>query len=92
MDSSPILPLPDGERDAAMIGGTLCLMSCYLQHRHPAYAARIAKNLASLADSATLSAELRTICDRLARRWDTLREDAERVAHEVPPYDRRTLQ
>lgn len=69
--SSPADPRPE-----AVIAGTLCLMSCYVQHPVPLYADRVAANLALMARADTLSPELRTICRRLAERWDAIRADA----------------
>ena len=81
-------PRPD-----AMIAGTLCLMSCYAQHASPAYAARIAENLRRLAVVATLTAEFRAVCRRMADRWSVLEEEARsRAVAGVPASDGRTLQ
>jgi hypothetical protein len=88
-------PLPvraEDDRDAAIVAGTLCLMSCFAQHPHPSYAARIAGNLADLATSVDASAEFRTVCDRLAQRWWTLHAEAKRRCAGAPPPDRRPLQ
>jgi len=68
--------LPRDARPEAVIAGTLCLMSCYVQHPVPLYADRVAANLAQMAQTAALSPELRTICRRLAERWDAIRADA----------------
>lgn len=86
------LPHAD-ERPDAMIAGTLCLMSCYAQHPVPDYAARIAGNLAALADAGTLTAEFRSVCRRMAERWHALEVDARcRCAGGAPVRDERTLQ
>jgi hypothetical protein len=75
-----------------VIAGTLCLMSCFVQHRLPLYAERIAKNLQLLAGDLSLTAEMRTLCDRLANRWDGICADAARqVALTGPPADARAL-
>ena len=66
----------DGLRPDAVIAGTLCLMSCYTQHPVAAYAEKVAANLTLMAAFAELSPELRTICARLARRWDAIRAEA----------------
>lgn len=63
-------------RAAAIVAGTLCLMSCYVQHPTPLYADRIVGNLHRIARHGDLSPELRTICGRLADRWDVIRRDA----------------
>ncbi len=73
-------PPIDEARPEAMIAGTLCLMSCYVQHPVPLYAEKVAANLARMAQIATLSPELRTICCRLADRWDSIRDDAHQRA------------
>lgn len=78
--------------DAAVIGGTLCLMSCFAQHAHPAYAARIASNLDRLAASPAVSAELRTVCRRLAERWHVFHAEAVERSVARAPDDARTLQ
>lgn len=76
----------------AVLAGTLCLMSCFVQHRLPLYAERIASNLHVLALDAALTAEMRTLCERLAMRWNRVRTDA---LHEVmrtgTPSDARSL-
>lgn len=61
---------------AAMVAGTLCLMSCYVQHPVAIYADRVAGNLQRIAHHDGLSPELRAICRRLADRWDVIRHDA----------------
>lgn len=83
---------PD-QRPAAMIAGTLCLMSCYAQHPAPLYAARIADNLSRLALSDSLTAEFRSVCRRMADRWSALEADArERCACGARIRDERSLQ
>ncbi len=74
----------------AVIAGTLCLMSCYVAHPAPVYADRVAANLAGLAQFATLTPELRSICQRLATRWEAIRADAQARSHagEKPPDGR----
>ena len=66
----------DDARPDAVIAGTLCLMSCYVAHPAPIYADLVAANLARMARFATLTPELRTICKRLAGRWDAIRARA----------------
>ena len=66
----------DDARPDAVIAGTLCLMSCYVQHPVALYADRIAANLNRMAQLPVLSPELRTICRRLAERWDGIRSGA----------------
>jgi hypothetical protein len=56
----------------AVIAGTLCLMSCYVQQPVAIYAERVADNLTRMAGIAGLSPELRTICRRLAQRWEDM--------------------
>ena len=65
----------DGTPDA-VIAGTLCLMSCYVQNPVPIYAERVAGNLETMARLADLSPELRTICRRLADRWEGILNDS----------------
>ena len=85
---APDEPLPD-----AIIAGTLCLMSCYAQHPAPAYAVRIAENLARLADATTRSAEFRAVCRRMAKRWTALHAEAQRLSERgVAIPDARVLQ
>lgn len=64
----------------AVVAGTLCLMSCYAQHPIAAYAARVADNLARLADDAQLTPELRTVCARLAERWSAIGQSGSAAA------------
>lgn len=68
--------LDAGRSPEAVIAGTLCLMSCYTQNPAVVYADRVAANLARMASFAQLSPELRTICARLALRWDAIRAEA----------------
>jgi hypothetical protein len=82
----------DDARPEALIAGTLCLMSCYAQHASPAYAARVADNLARLAGAIALTPEFRTVCQRMAARWRALEDAARRAAELAPIADRRTLQ
>ncbi|MCC6194618.1 MAG: hypothetical protein IT518_09145 [Burkholderiales bacterium] len=60
----------------AVIAGTLSLMSCYVQHPAAVYAERVADNLARIAQLASLSPEMRTVCRRLAQRWQAIRDEA----------------
>jgi len=79
-------------RPESVIAGTLCLMSCFVQHRLPLYAERIAENLRLLAADASLTAEMRTLCERLAVRWNAISADAAReVAAAGPPADARAV-
>lgn len=66
--------LPDPPPDAveAVVAGTLCLMSCYAGDPRPHHAERIAGNLARLADDPAVTAAMRTVCRRLAERWDAI--------------------
>lgn len=83
--------LPPDERPEAVIAGTLCLMSCYVQHPVPIYAERVAANLERMTHLPALSAELRSICRRLSARWQVLRgeADARALAREEVPDARR---
>jgi hypothetical protein len=83
------IPEPHPE---AVIAGTLCLMSCYVQHPVALYAERVADNLNRMAHFTNLSPELRTICRRLADRWEHIRSAAhERAIAGVPACDERAL-
>lgn len=62
----------------AIVAGTLCLMSCYARTPTPAQAERIANNLAMLGNNPAVSDEMRTLCRRLAERWDALALEASR--------------
>lgn len=76
----------------AVIAGTLCLMSCYVQHPVALYAGCVADNLNRMAEFPNLSPELRTICRRLADRWEHIRSAAhERAASGVAARDERAL-
>ncbi|MCC7039233.1 MAG: hypothetical protein IT516_02860 [Burkholderiales bacterium] len=84
---------PNDDHPDAVIAGTLCLMSCFAQHPAPAYAARIAGNLARLSTAGTLTPEFRSVCRRMARRWCALEADARgRCACGATVADERTLQ
>ena len=62
----------DGQRGEALMAGTLCLMSCFADRPRPAFGRKVAENLRLLAQHGEYSAELRTILERLASRWDRL--------------------
>jgi hypothetical protein len=82
----------NGSRPDAVIAGTLCLMSCYMQHPVASYADKVAANLSRMAAFAELSPELRTICARLARRWDAIRAEAHlRAANGTSVGDERAM-
>ena len=83
---------PVEARLAAVIAGTLCLMSCYRQYPLALHAERIAANLELLAANAALSGELRDVCRRLAERWEAIVADARhRALHNGAPADQRAL-
>jgi hypothetical protein len=86
-------PTPNEEaRPEAIIAGTLCLMSCFVQHPATVYADRVASNLALMAQLAALSPEMRAVCQRLSKQWDAIRRDADpRVAANGPAIDERSL-
>ena len=76
MPETPVAAANDDTRPDSVIAGTLCLMSCYVQHPVALYADRISANLHRMARFPVLTPELRTICRRLAERWDGIRSDA----------------
>jgi hypothetical protein len=76
----------------AVIAGTLCLMSCYVQHPVPLYAERVTNNLNRMAKSSALTPELRTICRRLAERWDVIQQSArQRIEGGEPAPEQRAF-
>jgi hypothetical protein len=79
---------PPAER---VIAGTLCLMSCFTQHRLPVYAARIAGNLRILAADAHLTPEMRALCHRLSSRWQRIHDHSSQAAGRGRPPDGRRL-
>jgi hypothetical protein len=82
---------PD-ESAAAVVAGTLCLMSCFSQHPLPLYAQRVAGNLHRLATNPAMTPELRSVCRRLSCQWDGIADDARRSADlGIPPADLRPL-
>jgi hypothetical protein len=68
----------DEQRCEALMAGTLCLMSCFADRPRPEFGRKVADNLRMLARRGDYSAELRTILERLASRWD-------RLASGIPP-------
>ena len=62
--------LPDFLEPQALLAGTLCLMSCPKSTEAPVYVRRIVSNLEKLAGHPMLSAEMRTVCRRLAAQWE----------------------
>ncbi len=77
---------------AAVVAGTLCLMSCFTQHPLALYAQRVACNLNQLATDASITPELRLVCRRLAGQWDGIADEARAAAGAGgPPGDTRPL-
>lgn len=62
--------LPDHLEPQALLAGTLCLMSCPNSTEAPLYVRRIVANLEKLASHPALSAQMRTVCRRLASQWE----------------------
>lgn len=62
--------LPDFLEPQALLAGTLCLMSCPRSGEAPVFVRRIVSNLEKLAGHPALSAEMRTVCRRLAAQWE----------------------
>jgi hypothetical protein len=62
--------LPDFLEPQALMAGTLCLMSCPNSGEAPVFVRRIVANLEKLAGHPALSAEMRTVCRRLATQWE----------------------
>ena len=88
----PHVPADESAPDA-IIAGTLCLMSCYVQHPAPAYAGRVADNLLRLAAAPALSGEFRAVCRRMAERWTVLQREAQALCDRgVAIADTRVLQ
>jgi hypothetical protein len=56
----------------AIVAGTLCLMSVFANAPSRSQAERIADNLDNLAAERGITPELRTLCRRLAQRWDAI--------------------
>ena len=54
----------------AIIGATLCMMSCTMQSGCGIYLPRIARNLEWLSNRATLDQNFRRLCDRLSLHWE----------------------
>ena len=54
----------------ALLAGTLCLMSCPRADEAPLYLRRIVNNLEWLSAHPAVTAELRTVCRRLASQWE----------------------
>ena len=90
IDAMP--PAADEPHADAVIAGTLCLMSCYVQHPVPLFAQRVTDNLNRMARAPALTPELRTICHRLAERWDAIQQQAlQRVEDGLPVPEQRAF-
>jgi hypothetical protein len=86
------IEVTDTEGAAAVVAGTLCLMSCFSQHPLPLYAQRVAGNLHRLATNPAMTPELRSVCRRLSCQWDGIADDARRSTDlGAPPTDLRPL-
>ncbi len=60
----------DGSDPQAVLGATLCMMSCSMQSGCRIYLVRIAENLEWLGALKTLDADFRRLCRRLAAHWE----------------------
>jgi hypothetical protein len=60
----------------AVLGSTLCLMSCTMASGCTLYLPRIAENLDWLAARQGLDADFRRLCRRLAEHWDAATTNA----------------
>jgi hypothetical protein len=90
IDTAGDVANPEGA--AAVVAGTLCLMSCFSQHPLPLYAQRVAGNLHRLAANPAMTPELRSVCRRLSSQWDGIADDARHSAElGAPPADLRPL-
>lgn len=65
------IPVGATEDPVPIIGATLCLMSCVMQSGNTHYLAKIADNLAILAEHPNIDANFRRICRRLYQHWET---------------------
>lgn len=75
----------DNADPLAVLGATLCMMSCTMQSGCRIYLPRIADNLDWLAARPGLDADFRRLCRRLAAHWEGAHlEDA---AHQSDPRD-----
>jgi hypothetical protein len=92
-DCIPEARADDGDASAAaVVAGTLCLMSCFAQHPLALYAQRVAGNLGRLASDPAITPELRSVCRRLAEQWDGIADDARSSADAgLAPGDTRPL-
>ncbi len=60
----------DGSDPQAVLGATLCMMSCSMQSGCRIYLVRIAENLEWLGALKSLDANFRRLCRRLAAHWE----------------------
>lgn len=60
----------DGSDPQAVLGATLCMMSCSMQSGCRIYLARIAENLEWLGARKSLDDDFRRLCRRLAAHWE----------------------
>lgn len=67
----------------AVIGATLCMMSCTMQSGCAIYLPRIARNLAWLSKRTSLDPYFRRLCDRLSDHWEQASQQL--PPHETPP-------
>jgi hypothetical protein len=65
-----------GADPQAVLGATLCMMSCSMQSGCTIYLCRIVENLEWLAAAQLFDKDFRRLCRRLAAHWDAVVERA----------------
>ncbi len=73
----------------AVLGATLCMMSCTMQSGCQIYLRSIAENLEWLSAIKTLDENFRRLCRRLAIHWETEAAQHERVRSNEQAYETR---
>lgn len=69
-----------GADPQAVLGATLCMMSCSMQSGCKIYLRRIVQNLEWLAAVQALDQDFRRLCRRLADHWDAVVEQQQHIS------------
>ena len=72
----------------AVLGATLCMMSCSMQSGCKIYLRRIVDNLEWLAAVQALDMDFRRLCRRLAVHWDAVVEQDRQASDSLAPIGR----
>jgi hypothetical protein len=77
-----------GADPQAVLGATLCMMSCSMQSGCTIYLGRIVENLEWLAAAQPFDKDFRRLCRRLAAHWDAVVEQALQANESIASFNK----